>query len=203
MPTLYLFADSNLFLHYKSLKQIDWLRLGNCDDIKVVVCRTVQRELDALKDGRAGRRSDRARKAASILLKVAQHGPEAQEAASPRVALNLYRRRRRALAFSVPPIVLSDMAPALTAGSTAWAATPRRAWHPSASSRPTAPHCTAAAEFASLRRRHAGNPRRDRGFGGRPCSRLSFGASPFGQSPGNWASTGTRSASTPKPRARP
>ena len=37
MPTLYLFADSNLFLHYKSLKQIDWLRLGNCDDIKVVV----------------------------------------------------------------------------------------------------------------------------------------------------------------------
>ena len=47
------------------------------------------------------------------------------------------------------------------------------------------------------------NPRRDRGFGGRPCSRLSFGASPFGQSPGSWASTGTRSASTPKPRARP
>ena len=139
MPTLYLFADSNLFLHYKSLKQIDWLRLGNCDDIEVVVCRTVQRELDALKDGRAGRRSDRARKAASILLKVAQYGPEAQEAASPRVALNLYRRRRRALAFSVHPMVLSDMAPALTAGSTAWAATPRRAWHPSASSRPTAP----------------------------------------------------------------
>ena len=90
MPTLYLFADSNLFLHYKSLKQIDWSRLGNFDDIEVVVCRTVQRELDALKDGRAGRRSDRARKAASILLKVAQHGPETQRAASPRVALNLY-----------------------------------------------------------------------------------------------------------------
>ena len=34
--------------------------------------------------------------------------------------------------------------------------------------------------------RHAGNPRRDRGSGGRP-SRLSFGASPFGQSPGSWA----------------
>ena len=44
---------------------------------------------------------------------------------------------------------------------------------------------------------------RVRQYSGRPCSRLSFGASPFGQSPGSWASTGTRSASTPKPRARP
>ena len=51
-----------------------------------------------------------------------------------------HRRRRRALEFSVPPMVLSDMAPALTVGSTAWAATPRRAWHPSTPSRPTAPH---------------------------------------------------------------
>ena len=63
---------------------------------------------------------------------------------------------------------------------------PRKAWHPSASSRPTAPHGTATAEFASLRHRHAGNPRRDKGFGGRPCGRLSFGASPFGQPPGSW-----------------
>ena len=51
-----------------------------------------------------------------------------------------HRRRRRALEFSVPPMVLSDMAPALSVGSTAWAATPRRAWHPSTPSRPTAPH---------------------------------------------------------------
>ena len=50
------------------------------------------------------------------------------------------RRRRRALQFSVPPMVLSDMAPALTVGSPGWATTPRRAWHPSASLRPTAPH---------------------------------------------------------------
>ena len=90
MPTLYLFADSNLFLLYKSIKQIDWSRLGNFDDIEVVVCRAVQRELAALKDGSPGRRSERARKAASTLLKVAQHGPEAQRAASPRVVLNLY-----------------------------------------------------------------------------------------------------------------
>ena len=59
---------------------------------------------------------------------------------STRDARSPHRRRRRALEFSVPPMVLSDMAPALSVGSTAWAATPRRAWHPSTPSRPTAPH---------------------------------------------------------------
>ena len=90
MPTLYLFADSNLFLHYKPLNQIDWSTLSDFDDIEVVVCRTVQREIDALKDGREGRRSDRARRVASTLLEIAQHGPQEHRAASPRVVLNLY-----------------------------------------------------------------------------------------------------------------
>ena len=90
MPTIYLFADSNLFLHYKPLDQIDWSRFGDFDHIEVVVCPTVQREIDALKDGRGGRRSRRARKAASIFLKIAQHGPQEHRVASPSVTLNLY-----------------------------------------------------------------------------------------------------------------
>ena len=90
MPTIYLFADSNLFLHYKPLNQIDWSGLGDFDHIEVVVCRTVQREIDALKDGREGRRSGRARRAASTFLEIAQHGPQEHRAASPRVTLNLY-----------------------------------------------------------------------------------------------------------------
>ena len=90
MPTLYLFADSNLFLHYKPLSQIDWSRLGDFDHIEVVVCRTVQREIDALKDRREGRRSDRARRAASTFLEIAQRGPQEHRPASPRVMLNLY-----------------------------------------------------------------------------------------------------------------
>ena len=90
MATLFLFADSNLFLHYKSLKQIDWSSLGDFDNFEVVACRTAQREIDALKDGRSGGRSDRARRAASILPKIAQHGPQVQRGASPRVVLKLY-----------------------------------------------------------------------------------------------------------------
>ena len=90
MPTLYLFADSNLFLHYKPLHQIEWSRIGGFDDIEVVVCRTVQREIDAFKDGREGRRTGRARRAASIFLDIAQNGPQEQRVASPHVMLSLY-----------------------------------------------------------------------------------------------------------------
>ena len=89
MPTLCLFADTNLFLHYKTLDQIDWSILGDFDSIEVVVCPPVQREIDGLKDGRQGRRSERARKTASILMKIAEHGPQQQRAASPRVMLDL------------------------------------------------------------------------------------------------------------------
>ena len=90
MPTLCLFADTNLFLHYKSLDQIDWSKLGDFDHIEVVVCPPVQREIDALKGGREGRRSERARKAASTFLKIAQHGPQQLRTASPCVMLDLY-----------------------------------------------------------------------------------------------------------------
>ena len=90
MPTLCLFADTNLFLHYKSLDQVDWSTLGDFDHIEVVVCPPVQREIDALKGGRERRRSERARKAASTFLEIAQHGPEQQRTASPHVVLDLY-----------------------------------------------------------------------------------------------------------------
>ena len=89
MPTLCLFADTNLFLHYKTLDQIDWSKLGDFDHIEVVVCPPVQREIDELKGGRERRRSERARKAASIFLEIAEHGPQQQRAASPRVTLDL------------------------------------------------------------------------------------------------------------------
>ena len=54
MPAIHLFADSNLFLQCKPLREIDWPQLGDFGDIEVIVCRTVQREIDTLKNGRAG-----------------------------------------------------------------------------------------------------------------------------------------------------
>ena len=93
MSTLYLFADTNLFLHYKPLSEIDWLEhgdFGQFDQIEIVVCRTVQREIDHLKDGRDSRRTQRARKTASEFLEIAQHGPQEQKPTSPHVILRLY-----------------------------------------------------------------------------------------------------------------
>ena len=92
MATTYFFADTNLFLHYKPLREVDWRLLGHFDDVEVVVCRTVQREIDELKGGREGRRSRRARRAASIFLKIVQHGPQQEKANSPRVLLSMYER---------------------------------------------------------------------------------------------------------------
>ena len=90
MTTLYLFADTNLFLQYKPLHEIDWCQLGDFADIEIVVCRTVLQEIDALKDGREGRRSSRARRAASTFREIAESGPQEQKAASGRVVLSLY-----------------------------------------------------------------------------------------------------------------
>ena len=93
MPTVYLFADTNLFLHYKDLDQIDWSVLGTFEHIEVVVCTTVQSELDALKDGPRGRRSKRARRTANKLVEITRHGPQVLRKAGPRVTLNLYLPR--------------------------------------------------------------------------------------------------------------
>ena len=92
MTTLYLFADTNLFLQYKPFHEIDWCQVGDFDHIEIVVCRTVLQEIDALKDGREGRRSSRARRAASTFLKIAESGPQEQKAASARVVLSLYAK---------------------------------------------------------------------------------------------------------------
>ena len=94
MSTLYLFADTNLFLHYKALNEIDWSVYSDFDQIEIVVCRTVQREIDRLKDGRDGRRSQRARKAASTIREIALNGPQEQKPAGPRVVLNVYDAMR-------------------------------------------------------------------------------------------------------------
>ena len=94
MSILYLFADTNLFLHYKALNEIDWSVYSDFDQIEIVVCRTVQREIDRLKDGRDGRRSQRARKAASTIREIALNGPQEQKPAGPRVVLNVYDAMR-------------------------------------------------------------------------------------------------------------
>ena len=89
MNKLHLFPDSNIFLHYKPIPEFDWSKYDRFDEIDIIVCRTVQREIDNLKDGRVGRRTRRARSTASKFLELAENGPQEQRTTSPKVTLKL------------------------------------------------------------------------------------------------------------------
>ncbi len=55
------FPDSNIFLHFKPLAQIDWLTVCGAKQVKLVVCLQVINELDDKKgDPRLGERAKRA-----------------------------------------------------------------------------------------------------------------------------------------------
>ena len=70
MRLLRLFPDTNLFLQCKELSEIDWCKWSDFDEIHLVVCHVVQREIDRAKFGSNDRRQRRARKAASIFRKI-------------------------------------------------------------------------------------------------------------------------------------
>jgi hypothetical protein len=59
--TVSLFLDTNIFLHYRSIKEIDWLEVANARSVEIVVCLTVIKELDNKKwDARLASRAQRA-----------------------------------------------------------------------------------------------------------------------------------------------
>src|SRR5229473_5317250 len=50
MTSKFSFVDTNLFLHFPPLDQIDWLDLLGCDYVVLIVTATVIRELNKHKD---------------------------------------------------------------------------------------------------------------------------------------------------------
>ena len=67
---LYLFPDTNLFIQCKSLEQIDWSECGDFDEVHLIVCRPVQREIDNQKSKGNDRVGQRARKTNSIFQSI-------------------------------------------------------------------------------------------------------------------------------------
>lgn len=60
-PKRIVFPDTNLFLHFPPLKDIDWCGLANASVVELVICITVIKELDSKKsDTRLGARAERA-----------------------------------------------------------------------------------------------------------------------------------------------
>lgn len=64
---LLVFPDTNVFLHCKKLNLLDWSGLPGFDEIHIVVCIVVQRELDKLKTARSNRIRKRARNACKLI----------------------------------------------------------------------------------------------------------------------------------------
>src|SRR4051812_40650440 len=58
---VHVFPDTNVFLHFPPLSQIDWCKLADAKTVHLVVCLQVIHELDDKKsDSRLGQRADRA-----------------------------------------------------------------------------------------------------------------------------------------------
>ena len=62
-----IFPDTNLFIECHPLKDLDWSSWTKYDELHLLVCRSVQRELDSLKTRRDKRVAHKARKARKIL----------------------------------------------------------------------------------------------------------------------------------------
>ena len=89
MRILRLFPDTNLFLQCKSLNDLTWQEWSDFDEIQVIVCHVVQREIDRRKTGHNERTTRRARKTAARLRSIIQETStgEVIRPASPRVLL--------------------------------------------------------------------------------------------------------------------
>jgi hypothetical protein len=70
------FLDTNIFLHYQPIEQIDWCSVLKAEAVELIVSPIVVRELDKLKDGPSGakRAKERARRTLSRLNELWSEG---------------------------------------------------------------------------------------------------------------------------------
>ena len=91
MATLHVFPDTNLFIQCHPLDQLNWSELGAYDEIRLIVCRTVQREIDRNKDRGNDRIGKRSRATYSLFRGVALSttGSEVVSDGPPQVSIEL------------------------------------------------------------------------------------------------------------------
>jgi hypothetical protein len=66
---LYLFPDTNLFIQCKELRELDWSGWKSFEEVHLIVCRPVQREIDDQCKRGNSRVANRARKTYSSLFR--------------------------------------------------------------------------------------------------------------------------------------
>ena len=67
---LYLFPDTNVFIQCRPLKDLDWSKWADFDEVHLLVCRMVQREIDHQKNRGNDRVGQRARKSSSLFWDI-------------------------------------------------------------------------------------------------------------------------------------
>ena len=90
-PTLYLFPDTNVFIQCCPLNEVDWSEWADYEEIHLIVCRPVQREMDKHKSRGNDRVGKRARKTCSRFRQIVLSDPDFEliRQDSPRVLLSL------------------------------------------------------------------------------------------------------------------
>ena len=100
---LYLFPDTNLFIQCFPLPEIGWAKWDDFDQVRLLVCRPVQREIDNQKNRGNDRVAQRARKTYLMFRDIAtsEGGYKVIRESGPRVELHLE-------ALSRPSLELED-----------------------------------------------------------------------------------------------
>ena len=97
-----LFPDTNFFLQCQAPAEIAWRDVTADDEVRLMVCRTVQGEIDRLKGDGKGRRSDRARKVSAWFASIITGGgPVVLRTATPKVLLDLAPRVGRSHVYPI------------------------------------------------------------------------------------------------------
>ena len=84
---VYLFVDTNLLVQCCSLRNLDWSDWNEFDEVRLIVSKPVQREIDHLKNRENGRVRKRARAANSMFRKMLKGGDEVVRDSDPCVKL--------------------------------------------------------------------------------------------------------------------
>ena len=95
--TVSYFVDTNLFLQCRPLEQLEWTDLGDFEEVRLIVSRPVQREIDYGKNKGSGRLAKRARTASALFRQMMPDGQQVVRESGPRVILSVepqhpYRR---------------------------------------------------------------------------------------------------------------
>ena len=102
--TLYLFPDTNLFIQCHLLPELPWSKLGEFDEIHLIVCRPVQREIDTQKNRGKDRVGKRARTTYKLFREIIASGIDYKIVRDSKPVVKLYLE-----ALSLPDQDLIDL----------------------------------------------------------------------------------------------